>query len=319
MLGFDVVFGNDCFEHRLALDLVRPFAKGALKYVDHVETGLSGERVEKHREAARLIVRHAVSRTQPAPGLPIYGVVGAPSRATMGNKQIVMDAARDAFDAVVIVPEPFCIAYGMNRLTNCLVIDIGAGTTDLCPMNGTYPSEEDQVTIPVGGDAIDAEFCRLLASEHPDARVSLNMARKIKEKYGFVHDLNERVLVALPTADGRRQFDLTDTLKEACKIIVPLIIDGLKELMSRVDPEFHRSLLDDIILGGGGSQLKGLDRLIETALETYGGGNVTKVYDSVFAGAVGALKLAMAMPAEQWSQLQEMDREARQKMMAAAV
>jgi rod shape-determining protein MreB len=74
-------------------------------------------------------------------------------------------------------------------------------------------------------------------------------------------------------------------------------------VISRFDPEFQQRMLDNIVLGGGGSQLKGLDRVIEDGLKEYGGAKVKRVYDAVFAGAVGALKLAMSMPVEYFHKL----------------
>jgi rod shape-determining protein MreB and related proteins len=302
VLGREVVFGNDVFEKRLALNVCRPFQKGALKYMDSEEAGVSKEDEAQHYEAARLLVRHAVEMTRPRPGTPIYGVIGAPSRATIYNKQFLLDVAGEVFDAVTIAPEPFTVAYGMNCLSDTLVIDIGAGTIDLCPLCSTFPREEDQVTLPVGGDLIDEQFLNHVREAFPEAELSLNMAREIKEKYGFVNDIDEKAIVTLDADARPTRFDVTEPLKEACLTIVDPIVAGLRDVIRKFDTEFRRAMLNNIVLGGGGSQLHGLDRLIEDALVPYGGGKVRKVGDSVFAGASGALKLAMNLPAEQWHQ-----------------
>lgn len=303
MLGRETVFGKDIVDHRLALDIIRPFEKGALKYNSHTDAGVAQNKVEAHKQAARLLVEHAVTLTRPPKGCLVHGVIGAPSRASVANKQVILDAAHAVFDAVMIVSEPFSIAYGMNRLSDTLVVDIGAGTIDLCPIYGTFPTEQDQVTLPMGGDAIDECFHQELRKTYPDAQVSLNMAREIKEKYGFVHDVNEKAVVSLPVKGKPHMFDVTAPLKTACRVVVGPIIQGLSELIARFDPEFQQRMLQNIILGGGGSQLKGLDVVIEEGMKEYGGAKVKKVGDAVFAGAVGALKLAMGMPRECWSQL----------------
>ncbi len=315
LLGRDVVFGKDLIDHRLAINVVRPFEKGVLKYTSPDEAGVAADQVAIHKQAARLLVEHAVALTRPPKGVPIYGVIGAPSRATVLNKKVLLEAAASAFTGVMIVSEPFSIAYGMNRLSDTLVVDIGAGTTDICPIYGTFPRDEEQVTIPVGGDVIDEHFFNLLRQKYPEAQVSLNMAREIKEKFGFVHDVNEKATVTLPVEGKPRPFDVTEPLKTACKMLVPHVVEGLRKVIARFDPEFQQRMLSNIVLGGGGSQLKGLDRVIEDALKEYGGVKVKRVYDAVFAGAVGALKLAMSMPVDFFNQLKG---EPRQEKAAAA-
>jgi rod shape-determining protein MreB len=142
----------------------------------------------------------------------------------------------------------------MNRLTDSIVVDIGAGTTDICPIYGTYPKEEDQVTVALGGDAIDEAFLRKMREAHPQAQLSLNMAREIKEKFGFVHEVNETAVVELPVNGRPTPLDVSAALKEACKLIVAPIVEGLRNgrcpFRSGI-PTPERN----IVLAGGGSQL----------------------------------------------------------------
>lgn len=300
VLGSKPLFGREVVEKRLALKACWPFRKGALKFLAADKCGIAADELDRQHEAASLLVQHAVEQIRPPQGAKVYGVIGAPSRASIGNKEFLLQIASGTFDAVAITPEPFAVAFGMNELTNSLVIDIGAGTIDICPLYSSYPADEDQVTIPVGGDAVDEAFMQRITDLHPKADLTANVAREIKEKFGFVHDIDDRAVVQLDLDARPTEFDVTDALKAACMSLVDPIIEGIHEVIGRCDSEFRRPMLQNVILAGGGSQLAGLDRLVEQALEPYGGGHVRKVGDSVYAGAAGALKLAMHMPTEEW-------------------
>ncbi|MCH7729204.1 MAG: rod shape-determining protein [Planctomycetes bacterium] len=302
-IGSNIVFGKEIRRRRLILDIVRPFEHGFLKYNPVEQEGDDSEDLARRREAARLIVTHAVSLVAPDPDTPIYGVVGTPSRASLANKQTIMHAARAAFDAVAVIPEPFAIACSMSEIDEALIVDIGAGTIDICPILGRYPCEDEQVTIGQGGDSIDERLQELLIDL--GAVLPREMVRDIKEKYGFAGQAPEPVVVELFTEDEPQNFNLTETLPAACEIIIKPIVDGIRTVLSKVDPEFRGLLRRNILLGGGGSQLRGLDRELERSLEP-SGGNVRKVYDSAFAGAVGALKIAQLMPVEKWEHLKSL-------------
>lgn len=303
LLGRDLIFGDEALQHESSLNVIRPFQRGALKYVDGADVGIRSEDIAKHKEAALLLVQHVVSHLELPAGRPIYGVIGTPSRATVRNKQVIINAARRTLDAVMVVADPFNIAYGMNQLSSSLVIDIGAGTIDICPMCGTYPKEEDQITLPIGGDLIDDELRRLLMQSEPNAELSLAQARKIKEDFGFVLDDKEAAIATLSVAGKPTQIDVSQHLNAACRSIVPGITEALLELVSKFDRDFQKTLFNNILLGGGGGQLQGMDRQIEKALKRYGTAKVTQVSDSVFSGATGALKMATNMPAEYWQQI----------------
>ena len=73
MLGKDIVFGNEAYRHRLALDTVRPFERGALKFLDNDAAGISKEKLGRYKEAARELVKHVVSLCRPPRGRSLRG------------------------------------------------------------------------------------------------------------------------------------------------------------------------------------------------------------------------------------------------------
>ena len=178
-------------------------------------------------------------------------------------------------------------------LDDVLVIDIGAGTTDLCRMHGTMPEDADQITINYAGDWIDHRFADSIKQKHPEAQFSILMLKEIKEKYASVHDEVDPVVVNLPVKGKPTPFDLTEELSKACCGIVPPIVEALERLIATFDPEFQDRLKNRVLLAGGGSQIQGLDLAIEREMhQRLGGGKVIRTEEPMYGGASGALKIA---------------------------
>jgi rod shape-determining protein MreB len=251
----------------------------------------------------RELLRHVVSLCEPQPGQPIYAVIGAPARASIESQKAILHALEPLVTSAMIVSEPFAVAYGLDILSEALVIDIGAGTTDLCRMHGTLPDEADQITLPAGGDTIDERLEQEILKRYPKVQVTRNMVRQIKEKYGFVSDPHQKCETTLTEMGRPKRFDLTDALRVACRSIVPEIVEAIYNLIGTFDPEFQAKLRNNVILAGGGSRLIGLPLLVEKDLTGLGGGNVVAVEEPAYAGSNGGLKLAMEMPARYWKAL----------------
>ena len=301
LLQKDVLFGDEALKNRLALTVYRPLEKGVIKYSD--SAGASNEEIIGHMDSTKALIRHAVELAKPKPGQLVYGVVGCPAQASIHNKQSILEAAREALDSVVICSEPFAVAYGLEMLHDCLVIDIGAGTTDLCRMKGSMPDEDDQVTLTYAGDFVDRELFELFKGRCPEAQFTQNMVREIKEKYAFVTEAAEPVIAEFPVRGKPTPFDVTAEMRKGCRRIIPPIVEAVDRLVSTFDPEFQERLRNNVLLAGGGSNIHGLDRAVEEALIPFGGGRVRSVQEPVFAGANGALKIAYDMPSEAWEQL----------------
>jgi rod shape-determining protein MreB len=298
LLKKDVLFGDDAQDHRLSLSFFTPLSKGVLRCSE------DGEDAEGNLRAAKDLVREVVRLARPRKDELVYAVIGVPSEASFKNKDAIIEAARESVDSVMLCSEPFAVAYGQDMLDDVLVIDIGAGTVDLCRMHGTMPEETDQVMFDVAGDAVDAELARLIGETCTGAQFSPQMIKEIKERHGFVGDVAERVVVDLPVNGKPTQFDITEQMRQACSVLIDPILDGISQLISTFDPEFQQRLKSRVLLAGGGSMIRNLDSAIERAMqERLGGGKVIRTEEPIYGGSNGALKIAHDMPEDYWEEL----------------
>ena len=292
VLKKDLVIGKDALENRSMLDLHRPLERGLIK-----------EGSERDLQAARELLRHLLSLVAPANGganRPVRAVVGVPAAALRTNKQYLRNALKGVVDSLMIVSEPFAVAYGLNALVHTLIIDIGAGTTDFCVMKGRYPTDEDQRSLTVAGDSIDAHLHKAIQAKYPKASVTLFMVREWKEKYSFVGEPPAPVIVTAPIDGVPTDLDITREMRAACESIVAPIVDTMLALLSQVDPEFQPKVRQNVTVAGGGALIRNLGKTLEAALERVGGGKVTITEAPMFVGSDGGLAIAQDAQDSDW-------------------
>lgn len=290
VLGKPVLFGEEALENRLSLNIYRP-----------LESGVIRDDSEQSEAAVKELIGHLIQTAKIKNGYKqTRAILGVPSESFKANKIAIKNLVADFADEIMVVTEPFSVAYGLNALNNAMVIDIGAGTMDFCIMSGTIPSEDDQRTVFTAGDHIDRLLQTYLHDRYPQADFTLNMVRRFKEQYSFIGESEKPVLVEIPVDGKPTMHDITSEMRRACESILPGLVETMLELIAKFDPEFQKKVRNNIILAGGGSQIKGLRGHVEQVLKEYGPCQVQTVKDPLFGGADGALSLAVDMPPEYW-------------------
>jgi rod shape-determining protein MreB and related proteins len=292
VIGKSVLVGADALQHRLSLEVCRPLERGVIK-----------EGIEGSEKAVKEIIRYLIDLAKPKPDQKIHAVIGVPADSLRVNKLAIKKAVAEFVHSLLVVSEPFTIAYGIDLLNNGMIVDIGAGTVDFCIMHGTIPSEEDQRTIFTAGDYIDDQLYNSLLQKYPNSRFNINMVRQFKEQFSFVRDIDQQICVELPVNGKPTVLDIKDEIRRACESVIPAMVETITEMVSRVDPEFQSRIRNNIVLGGGGSLIRGLAEQLQNELSEYGNYKVRRVDDPLLAGANGALKLAQDMPSKYWETL----------------
>jgi rod shape-determining protein MreB and related proteins len=291
-----ILVGREALDSRSMLDLRRPMERGLIK-----------DGSKKDEEAVQEILRHLITqiglKQKNKTRSKVRAVVGVPAEAFRNSKQRLRSAMDGVADSVMLVSEPFAVAYGLEALLHALIIDIGAGTADFCVMQGRYPTEEDQRTLPNAGDFIDEQLLKLVREHHPETQTSIHMIREWKEQWSFVGEAKQPVVVSVPVKGKATELDITAEIRAACESILAPVCETMLDLLTRVEPEYQAKVRNNVILAGGTSLIAGLSQAIEKSLAELGGGHATVVKDPVFAGSDGGLAIARDASSSDWEKL----------------
>ena len=288
----DVLFGEEALKNRLALNLFRPLEHGVIK-----------DTAEDKKFIAHFIT-NIIGLADPEDYDRVVAVIGAPAEASHVDKTAIFDAAAGCVNACMIISEPFAVAYALDKIEHTLVIDIGAGTTDLCRVYGTVPTPIDQMHVNFAGDFIDAQLISEIQKKYAGAQITKDMARRWKEEYSFVGSATGDPIIVDFSIEGKAMsLDITDCVSAACEKIVDPIVASVKELIAGSNPEYHDAFRRNMILAGGGSGIQGLGEMIEARLSDLGDVEVLTVEDPLELGAMGGLRLAMEVPEDMWKNL----------------
>ncbi len=297
--GKDKLFGYEALNMKLHCTLVRPVKEG---FVDDLES-------------TREFMAYMRDLIDPGRHHPIWAVVGSPASASPERLRDIRRSCVGAFHRILLVPEPFLAAMGLRDETqlsrsdyfdpvrNSLFIDVGAGTTDLCVVQGSYPTANDQISFPIAGDNVDEKLMALIQRRYPDVQISPTAITRFKEQMSYVGGVRQPCDAKVSTLGKMVTIDISDMVREACATLIPPIVQNVQKLAARCNSDAVEEMMANIILTGGGSQIRNFGPTIEKELAALGFASARchVVQDYKELVAKGGLKTARAVKEHQWS------------------
>lgn len=244
------------------IEVIRPLVEGVISDFEITEEMLRYFIKKIHQDSIKVFVRPRI-------------VVGVPSGITNVEIRAVRDAAKNAGAREVhIVEEPMAAAIG-SRLpiydpVGNIVIDIGGGTTDIAviSLGGIVVSKN----MRIAGDKFDQDIINYMRDEFK-ILIGEKTAEEVKIAIGSVSKIGEGIET---TVRGRdlitglpREVVITDTdIRDAIIKSIRLLIKATKEVIEATPPELISDIMHrGMIMVGGGSFLRGLDKIFESELK----------------------------------------------------
>ena len=197
-------------------------------------------------------------------------VIAVPSGITEVEERTVINAATEAgARRVYLIEEPLAAALGagldLNSPKGHMVVDIGAGTTDIAvlSMNGVAASS----SLKIAGDAFDEAIARYVRRKH-GVIIGQTTAEDVKIQIGSVYPRNEEPTMVVKGRDSKNGVprELMLSASEVCEVLARMgrqIADEVISVLEDASPELVGDIAQSgILLTGGGSQIYGMDLLL---------------------------------------------------------
>lgn len=170
---------------------------------------------------------------------------------------------------ITVIEGPLAVAFGLgldfSKPKGSLIVDIGAGTTDIAviSMGGIAVCD----SFKTASSDFDDHIARYIRKEY-NIEIGPLMAEKIKKEIGSAV---ERPIEIAMVAKGRNvftglpeSFEITsDEVYEAIKEPAAAICNAIRSVLSKTDPDMIADITaEGLYLTGGGSLLYGIDKLI---------------------------------------------------------
>lgn len=219
------------------------------------------------------MIRHFINKVHTSKLVKPRVIVAVPSDITEVEKRAVQESAKHAgAREVFLIEEPMAAAIGVglpvSEPAGNMIVDIGGGTCEvaLISLAGIVYAR----SVRVGGDAMDECIVQYMRRVY-NLMIGERTAEEIKITIGSAYapankdeernlDVKGRDLVAgLPKTLTVTSEEIRDALQEP----VSAIVDAVRITLEKCPPELASDLVDrGLVLAGGGSMLRGLDKLI---------------------------------------------------------
>jgi rod shape-determining protein MreB len=199
-------------------------------------------------------------------------VIGVPSGITEVERRAVSESAQQAGAREVhLIDEPMAAAIGagipIQEPEGSMIVDIGGGTTEVAVL-----SLGDMVvakSLGTAGDEMDEAIIQYFKRKY-NLSIGDNTAEEVKMTIGSVFPSEEDEYMSMDVKGRDLITGLPKTVKvnsEEMRIAlsapIKAIIEVIKNTLEETPPELSADLVDcGIILSGGGSLVRGLDKLL---------------------------------------------------------